>query len=117
MVESQNRHSDRVALIQDGSILSVDTPGNITGNYEGKLLAVRAEDLYRLKMDLAEYEHTLSVYLFGQNLHLTLMETISEKDLRSYLEMKGHGELRIDLINPNIEDCFLDLMAGKERNP
>ncbi len=108
---------DRVALIQDGSILSVDTPENITGNYEGKLLAVRAEDLYQLKKDLAGYEHTLSVYLFGQNLHLTMMEKNSEKDLRSYLKTKGHGELRIDQINPNIEDCFLDLMAGKERNP
>jgi ABC-2 type transport system ATP-binding protein len=108
---------DRVALIQDGNILSVDSPGNIIDNYKDKLLAVRAEDLYQLKKDLAEYEHTLSVYLFGQNLHLTMMEKNSEKDLRSYLEMKGHGELRIDQINPNIEDCFLDLMAGKERNP
>jgi ABC-2 type transport system ATP-binding protein len=108
---------DRVALIQDGNILSVDSPGNIIDNYKDKILAVRAEDLYQLKKDLAEYEHTLSVYLFGQNLHLTMMEKNSEKDLRSYLEMKGHGELRIDQINPNIEDCFLDLMAGKERNP
>ena len=72
---------DRVALIQNGRILSVDTPGNIIGQYRGKLLSVSSPDLYSLKLDLEAYVNTLSAYLFGQVLTLPkkiLMKLIGE---------------------------------------
>jgi len=102
---------DRVALIQNGKILSVDTPGNIIGQYKGKLLGISSPDLYSLKKDLESYGKTLSVYLCGQVLHLTLAEEESEKDLTKFLEEKGYKNLVMNNISPNIEDCFLDLMV------
>jgi len=102
---------DRVALIQSGKILSVDTPGNIIGQYKGKLLAISSPDLYSLKKDLESYVKTLSVYLFGQVLHLTIAEEESEKDLIKFLEEKGYKDHVVNKISPNIEDCFLDLMV------
>ncbi|MFC2098224.1 ABC transporter ATP-binding protein [Bacteroidota bacterium] len=102
---------DRVALIQDGHILSVDTPGAIISNYQHRLLAVRAKDIYRLKQDLEVFEGTMSVFLFGQDLHLSLNESGSEKKLESFMLEKEHSQISIKQISPNIEDCFLDLMA------
>jgi ABC-2 type transport system ATP-binding protein len=106
---------NRVALIQDGVILSVDVPEVIVGNYRGRLLAVSSDDLYTLKKDLEAFKHTASVYLFGQHLHLTLGGNDAESEIRGYLGMKGHKNLIIEPISPNIEDCFLELMvkAGK----
>lgn len=102
---------DRVALIQNGRILSVDKPENVIRNYSSSLLAISAPDLYRLKKDLEAFEHTVSVYLFGQKLHLSLKQVDIEEELSEYLTKKGHRDLSIETISPNIEDCFLDLMV------
>ncbi len=102
---------DRVALVQDGRILSVDTPQRIIGKYRGRLLSVTAEDPYRLKQDLLGWEHTLSAYLFGRQIHTRIGEKASEGELAEYLKKKGHTGLDMETIRPNIEDCFLDLMT------
>ncbi len=102
---------DRVALIQEGSILSLDTPGNIMGNFQKRLLSIKGRDIYQLKNDLEDYRNTGSVYLFGQHLHLTLKDYREDKELRSYLSDKGHTNLEVKEIKPNIEDCFLELMT------
>ena len=102
---------DQVALVQSGRILSVDTPQNIIGAYRRRLMDLSASDLYRLKKDMEAYEHTHSVYLFGQKLHLTLKKDVAEEALTEYLEERGHRDLNIKSISPNIEDCFMELMV------
>jgi ABC-type multidrug transport system ATPase subunit len=101
---------DRVALIQNGRLLSVDRPENVIGNYSSNLLAISAADMYRLKKDLEMTEYAGSVYLFGQRIHFSSEKDVRE-ELSAYLEEKGHRDLNIETISPNIEDCFLDLMA------
>jgi ABC-type multidrug transport system ATPase subunit len=101
---------DRVALIQNGHLLSVDRPENVIGNYSSKLLAISAADMYRLKKDLEMTEHAGSVHLFGQQLHLSSEKDVRE-ELSAYLGKMGHRDLIIETVSPNIEDCFLDLMA------
>ncbi len=101
---------DRVALIQDGSILTLDTPDKITGNFRKRLLSIKAEDLYQLKNELEDYPNTDSVFLFGQHLHLTLKDESDDKELAAYLNANGHAGLIMEEIKPGIEDCFLDLM-------
>jgi ABC-type multidrug transport system ATPase subunit len=100
---------DRVALIQDGSILAVETPVNIMGNFSHRLLSLKSPETYRLKTELEDYGNTRSVHLFGQHLHLTLNEDKSD-ELENYLSAKGHRDYEIREIQPNIEDCFLELM-------
>jgi ABC-type multidrug transport system ATPase subunit len=103
---------DRVALIQGGRLLSVDTPAAIIGAYGRALWAVSAADLYRLKQDLGAYAKTRSVFLFGRDLHLSLRkEEHAEKDLEVYLKEKGHADIRISRIKAGIEDCFMELMT------
>ncbi|MBE9468010.1 MAG: ABC transporter ATP-binding protein [Bacteroidetes bacterium] len=104
---------DRVALIQKGELMSIDTPQNIIKLFNKNLLAVRADNMYKLLLDLRNFEHTDSVFLFGQYLHLTMKNNLSDKKLlNNYLANKKYSNIEIFDIEPNIEDCFMDLMGG-----
>jgi ABC-2 type transport system ATP-binding protein len=106
---------DRVALLQGGELLSVNTPAGIRGDYRQALWALRAENMYRLKNDLAGYGDARTVFLFGQYLHVTLKQDDSPENLRVWLEELGHRQLHIEAIQPGVEDCFMELMSKEQR--
>lgn len=106
---------DRVALIQDGSILSLDTPSEIVKKFSTVLYSVTGPELYRMKTDLEKFRKTRSVFLFGQELHLTLHGSEGMEELESFLREKGHNDIRVDTVSPGIEDCFLELVSGEDR--
>lgn len=102
---------DRVALIQHGKILSIDEPVNITKSYAKQLFGISAENIHKLLLDLRVYPHVLHAYAFGQNVHYTGKNTVTDLDnLRSYLQQCGHTNLVIIPIEAGIEDVFIDLM-------
>jgi ABC-type multidrug transport system ATPase subunit len=101
---------ERVALIQDGEILQVNTPSEIVDQFEKSLFAVRSDDNYQTLLDLREFEFTNSVFLFGQSLHYTDLRTdFSLEEIKSFLKAKGRSQLVIEQIRPGIEDCFMAL--------
>ncbi|MCF8296101.1 MAG: ABC transporter ATP-binding protein [Saprospiraceae bacterium] len=107
---------DRVALIQNGEILSIDTPENIVNEYEKELFEIRSDNLYKLIKDLREFENTESVFPFGQFLHYTDKNETSDLNLiLKYLENKGHTNIIINKTKANIEDCFMKLMSTIEK--
>ena len=57
---------ERIALIQNGKILSVDTPANIIAAYPTKLYGVRSDNIYKLLKDLRENDQVESSYAFGE---------------------------------------------------
>ena len=102
---------DRVALIQDGKILDIDTPLSIIRKFDRPLWAVRAKEMFRLLKDLREYENTEGCFAFGDSHHLTLKKgNFTENDIHIFLSKKNHDALEIKLIEPSIEDCFMALM-------
>lgn len=105
---------DRVALIQDGEILSVDKPGGITAKYKKQVLSVKAADTFRLLNDLRQYAHTQHAYAFGSVVHYTGFNRTKESELLKYLEDKGHNNVLIEAIEPDIEDVFIDLMKRNQ---
>ena len=101
----------RVALMQHGSILAVDSPGNIIRDYQPQIWAVSSADLYRLKQDIESWDNARSVYLFGRELHITLLrEEKGDKLIEEYLESRSFEDFSIRKIDPGIEDCFMELM-------
>nr|WP_320120174.1 ABC transporter ATP-binding protein [uncultured Marinifilum sp.] len=103
---------ERVALIQDGELLQVNTPTEIVDNFEKDLYAVKCKDNYQALLDLREYEHTNSVFLFGQSLHYTdSRNKFSVNELERYLNSKGRLDITIEKVNPGIEDCFMALSS------
>lgn len=103
---------DRVALIQQGKLMTVDQPKKIVENKGKKLCLVKSQDIYQLLKDLKMWDQTESVYPFGQYLHLTTKpENIDIKVVEEYLLSKNHHSILIDKGYSGIEDVFMDLMT------
>ena len=102
---------DRIALIQTGTILGVDTPEGIIGDFEKKLYTIKSNDRFRLLQDLRSYAYTHSVFAFGDRVHYTdQREQVEETVLVDFLKQKNHTGISVVSIKPNIEDCFMALM-------
>jgi len=107
---------DRVALIQDGRILDIDTPDGITHKFNHVLWSVRADNMYKLLTDLNAQEEVKSCYPFGQEHHVTFNEGADNARLmEARLHQLGHKGLKVQKIEPGIEDCFMELMSEKKR--
>ncbi|WP_308992413.1 ABC transporter ATP-binding protein [Mariniflexile litorale] len=101
---------DRIALIQNGKILQIDTPQAIVKHYPKQIYNVRANDTYQLLNSLNAYKHNHSVYPFGEFVHYTdSREDFNPKDLIDYLESKNLSNIKIEKTEPTIEDTFMEL--------
>jgi ABC-2 type transport system ATP-binding protein len=103
---------DRIALIQLGKILSVDTPANIIRAYPEKLFAIRSENIYKLLTDLRSYNEILNCYAFGELVHLSFKDEDenNQQELLDYVKSKEHEQIELKQITPTIEDCFIRLL-------
>jgi len=101
---------DRIALIQDGKILQIDTPEEIVKHYPKTIYDVAASNMYELILSLNEYQHNHSVYPFGEFVHYTDKRTdFKSEDLLNYLESKGLKDIVIQPTKTTIEDTFMEL--------
>jgi ABC-type multidrug transport system ATPase subunit len=105
---------DRVALIQHGNILAIDTPDGITHGFQHPLFAVRSDNMYTLIRDLRQMDGVNDCYAFGEYAHVKLENTISTPDTTTqiiqFLKNNGHRHIDLKSAAPTIEDCFIDLM-------
>ncbi|MCB0666843.1 MAG: ABC transporter ATP-binding protein, partial [Saprospiraceae bacterium] len=105
---------DRIALIQNGRILDVDTFQGILDKNEKPILAVKAGKMYRLLLDLRDYSGCDQCYSFGDQHHMTFVHDSVPKleVLRHYLEERGHEDVEMQIVDPEIEDVFISLMEN-----
>jgi ABC-2 type transport system ATP-binding protein len=102
---------DRVALIQNGKILSINTPAAIVKQFGTPLYAVRSAKMLDTLHSLKQYEGTNDVYPFGESHHLILKHGFSAAAAESYLAQKNF-DAKIEAVTPHIEDCFIALMKN-----
>jgi ABC-type multidrug transport system ATPase subunit len=100
---------DRVALLQSGKILSINTPGGIIDEFKKPIIAARASNMLHLLTDLKNFDQTKDAYPFGEYHHAVMKEDFSEETLKNYLQ-KTNKDLVIKKAKPDIEDCFISLM-------
>jgi ABC-type multidrug transport system ATPase subunit len=108
---------DRIALIQKGKFLSIDTPRNIVNQYKNQLWAVRSTNMSKLLNDLRSNKSFENCFAFGDSHHLSvnsLQFAVSDKhiimnSLKDYLLKCGHTDIEITEIQPTIEDCFMEI--------
>lgn len=100
---------DRIALIQGGKILSIDTPRNIVSAYPDRLLAVKANEMYRLLKTLEGYPEILNSYAFGEYAHATVRDAHVDA-LQEYLRGQGLTGVEVKDAEVTIEDSFIKLL-------
>ena len=101
---------DRVALIQTGKILSVDTPANIRAGFGRKLFTIKDRNKYKLVDAVRGYPDTLSAYPFGDSVHVTFGSDKLDDSFLEFLHKEGFENALVEESLAGIEDRFLELM-------
>ena len=97
--------------MQEGSIMSIDTPSGIIEAHKKPLASIRTSDMFKLVKDLQGMQDCHSAYRFGAEVHYTPQgRDLDIQALEENLSHIGHNDIVIAAINPEIEDCFMELM-------
>lgn len=101
---------DRIALIQNGAFLGIETPHSIINEFSETLWAVKSNKMSTLLIDLRAHKGINSCFAFGEVHHITVDNNLlSPEALKKYLDKKGHLNIEIYPISPTIEDCYMQL--------
>lgn len=103
---------DRVALIQNGKIMSIDTPQGIIASFQKPLYAARTSRMLTMQTDLLQMPGVEECYLCGEYSHVVTKQEITAQQLQQFLEHKEHQQIVVKPVQPDIEDCFMDLMKN-----
>ena len=107
---------DRIALIQDGKFLKINTPQKIVDDYQNILWSIHSSNMSKLLSDLRKNKFVKTSFAFGDTHHITINNDIrfnggiyTTDALISDLTKRGHKELIVTPIEATVEDCFLEL--------
>lgn len=101
---------DRVALMQKGKILDIDTPVGIIEKYPKKIWSIHAPNMYALLQVARAFPNTHTCFGFGESHHLTLKN--DDEDYQAfcqYVQTHYKEPFQIQEITATIEDCFMAL--------
>lgn len=101
---------DRIAFMQKGRFLQIDTPANIVRGFPKTLWAVRGDRMSQLLSDLRKIPGVKTCFAFGDTHHITVEEScLSRNDLIESLHNQGHCRIEVVPAEAGIEDCFMDI--------
>jgi ABC-2 type transport system ATP-binding protein len=103
---------DRVALIQNGKILSINTPKAIVENFSKPLWAVKSSRMLPLLNDLLKTDFVKDAYPFGEYHHVVMKDRSGEPLLRQFIGERTNENAVLQTTQPDIEDCFIALMKN-----
>lgn len=99
---------DRIALINEGHILGVDTPQGIVNGFRSPLYSIRSRHVFALLNAARQQEGVLECYPFGESHHMITDSAFTKE--RFMKAMSGFKDLEVKEIEPTIEDMFIKLM-------
>jgi ABC-type multidrug transport system ATPase subunit len=108
---------ERIALIQGGKILSIDTPDQIMAQFPQNLYAIKAEQMSKLLRDLRQFSGIGSCHAFGEYHHITFKngdDYSTQTQLIAHLNQQQHQFIEFKAVKPTIEDCFIHLLTEHE---
>ena len=112
---------DRIALIRKGIFLDTDTPSDIISKFTLPLLAVSGPHMPSLLRDIRQIPQVFSCFAFGDTHHVVMRQSSLSLEaqinlLNTSLHAKGHSDLSISRISPNVEDCYMYLDTLEEHS-
>jgi ABC-type multidrug transport system ATPase subunit len=105
---------DRIALIQNGEFLTIDSPQNIVNKFNKILWSVHSNNMSKLLTDLRSHAGVGACYAFGDTHHITVVdEKLTVNTLSDFLQEKDHKDVVISKIEATVEDCFMERAIPK----
>ncbi len=108
---------DRIALMQDGRFIIVDTPESIIKNYKGDLYAIKTSQLFKLLEIMPQFQEKCSYYPYGEYFHISFYHDTKHAK-NSFLQFLKQHEIefeKMEHISPLLEDCFIEIIK-EDRN-
>ena len=103
---------DRICLLQNGQVLSIDSPQNITAAYTDDLYAMKAGNMYELMKVMRAFPNVKSYLTFGDSAHVSFKDnTVQEQEVISYAVNNGLQQVELRKIAPTIEDAFIKFLS------
>jgi ABC-2 type transport system ATP-binding protein len=109
---------DRVALLDRGRLLALDTPAALMAAMRGEILAIAVADPRGAREAILRHPAAIRAAIFGDRLHVTV--AAADRDgaaVTAALGAAGFAVASAERIAPGMEDVFIDLIAtaGEER--
>ncbi|MBD3748778.1 MAG: ABC transporter ATP-binding protein [Sphingobacteriales bacterium] len=101
---------DRIALMQDGSIIALDTPQAIRDSFTYPIFGIRGANNYHLIEKMKSFPHLRSIYPSGEFAHLVMNQEITLQEIEDFAAKSGEKLIESKLIKADIEDCFIEMM-------
>ena len=112
MEEAEYCH--RLALLNRGRLIALDSPRALRGRVVEPILEVRTDDAPTAIAALAGAPGVLDAAMFGRALHVTVDEVEAGRArIRSTLEEAGRRVDAIEPIPPSLEDVFVSLVRAE----
>lgn len=105
------RLCERIALIDRGRILDVDSPENLVASLGGSLYNASAKEMYPLLLALRSLPEVKECYTFGATLHVAVNPGFDPAKVTAQMEARGLTDVRIYPAQGDIEDLFIKLAA------
>ncbi len=99
---------DRIALCNEGSILSIDTPQGIVQQFDAPIYGIRANNMLALLESARNAQGVIDCYPSGEWHHLVANTNFDVSKFES--EFNHIDDFIIKSIKPTIEDVFIKLM-------
>ena len=106
---------DRIALIQEGHLMSVATPQAMTKAFAEDLWIVQSKKIHQTSKQLEQLPSLISVNSFGQVLHLvTPKGKYNIGSITQFLSQNDKNEISVEPAEATIEDVFILLMNNRK---
>lgn len=99
---------DRIALMNEGQILGIDTPENMVKAFDLPLYGVKAKNMFALLEVVRKQPGVLNCYPFGEMHHLVADASFNAEEMKKTLA--NVDGFCIEPVVPTIEDMFIKLM-------
>lgn len=101
---------ERIALINEGKILMVNTPDHLVDSLDENLYAISATDMFALLEELRKMPEVEECYTFGASLHAVVTAEFNAEAAMRKLEYAGLHDVKVAKVKGDIEDLFIKLM-------
>lgn len=102
---------DHVVMIQQGSVMAIDSPDNIIRRYDKSLYSMGSDHIHQLLEDIRQFTGVMEAFPFGDRIHFITREPLEEfGELVRAMNGKGHSGIAIEKVVPTMEDCFMNMM-------
>lgn len=106
---------ERIAMINRGHILALDTPANLVAGLGENLYNAVASDMFGLLTALRSMPEVIDCYTFGATLHLVGSPDFNPEAVAARLSDRGLTDVRIYPATGDIEDLFIKLTRDEQQ--